>query len=263
MVIIEQDKCRGCGQCAADCVARNIDIMDKKAVVKQECLQCGHCVAVCPFNAVSIPEYDMEDVEACRNSEFRLDPKQFLNCVKQRRSIRDYQPQKVSEENLKLLAEAGRYTATANNSQSNGFVFVQNEIETLKAMVWNYIDKMEKSADPIVNADMKAYKSFYERKKANPEDDYLFRNAPVVLFITSDRVLDAGMAAQNMELMAVSLGMGAMFNGFLMRIADENMELKKWLGVEGKTIRACMLLGYSNKHYVKSAPRKKAEIIIK
>ncbi len=41
------------------------------------------------------------------------------------------------------------------------------------------------------------------------------------------------------------------------------MDLKKWLGIEEKTIRACMLLGYSNKHYVKTAPRKKAEVIIK
>ena len=63
MVIIEQDKCRGCGQCVADCVARNIDVKDNKAVVKQECLQCGHCVAICPTNAVSIPEYDMNDIE--------------------------------------------------------------------------------------------------------------------------------------------------------------------------------------------------------
>ena len=80
--------------------------------------------------------------------------------------------------------------------------------------------------------------SVWSRKKyctASAEDDYLFRNAPVVLYITSDWPLDAGLAAQNIETMAVSMGMGALYNGYLARITDCNMEAKKWLGIGGKT----------------------------
>ena len=63
MVTIDSNLCMGCGMCAADCIGKNILIEDGKAVVKKECFLCGHCVAICPVGAVSIPEYDMEDVE--------------------------------------------------------------------------------------------------------------------------------------------------------------------------------------------------------
>ena len=37
MVMIDRDKCTGCGLCAADCIAFNIEIKDEKACVKREC----------------------------------------------------------------------------------------------------------------------------------------------------------------------------------------------------------------------------------
>ena len=63
MVFIDQDKCIGCGACAADCVGSRIELIDGTAHIKGPCILCGHCVAICPVSAVSIPEYDMEDVE--------------------------------------------------------------------------------------------------------------------------------------------------------------------------------------------------------
>ena len=63
MAEIDREKCIGCGLCAADCPAEKLTVTDGKAVYTPECIQCGHCVAVCPRAAVSIPEYDMADVE--------------------------------------------------------------------------------------------------------------------------------------------------------------------------------------------------------
>ena len=88
-------------------------------------------------------------------------------------------------------------------------------------------------------------------------------NAPVVAYITSDWPLDAGLAAQNMELMAVALGLGALYNGYLARITNANEKLKDWLGIKGKTIKACMLLGYPNVSYERTVPRKEANVIWK
>ena len=91
MVVIDEKKCIGCGLCAADCIALNIEV-EEKARIKKECMQCGHCVAVCPQGAVSIPEYDMADVEEYDADSFTLQPEQVLHSIKFRRSIRDYKP---------------------------------------------------------------------------------------------------------------------------------------------------------------------------
>ena len=263
MIKIEQNKCVGCGMCATDCIALNIEIKDKKATVKKECLQCGHCVAICPVNAVSIPEYDMADVEEYDSESFQLKPEEVLHAIKFRRSVRSYKPEKIAKKDLELLAQAGRYTATARNNQDCCFIFVQEELNELKEKIWGFIDEMEKKASRHVAKELLPYIAFNRRRKADSVDDFLFRNAPAVLFITSDWPLDAGLAAQNIETMAVSMGMGVLYNGYLAGLVEGNEELKKWLGIEGKTIKACLLIGYPSRTYVRTAPRKEANIIWK
>ena len=263
MVVIDQEKCVGCGLCTTDCIGFNIELQNKKAHIKKDCFLCGHCVAICPVGAVSIPEYEMEDVEEYDEEKLSVDPGKVLYGIKFRRSIRSYQPKKVQREDLEKLLQAGRYTATAKNNQDCCFVFIQNELEQLKSMVWGFIDTLEKREGRHIAKELLPYVSFNRRRKTDPKDDYLFRNAPVVLFITSDWPLDAGLAAQNMENMAVALGLGALYNGYLARIADMNDELKKWLGITGKTIKACMLLGYPARSYKRTAPRREANVIWK
>ena len=260
MVIIDKEKCIGCGKCVADCVANNIEVVDKKACIKGNCLQCGHCVAICSGDAVSIPDYDMDDVDEI-NENNKISSEVFLSCVKARRSIRNFSDETIAEDKLRLLAEVGRYTATANNGQFHKYVFVQENMDELKRIVWDYIDNMQPK-DRAQFGDYDTYKSFLMRKQKNASDDFLFRNAPAVLFIASQRLLDAGMAAQNIEMMAGTMGIGAMFNGFLVRIADSNADLKKWLGIENETICACMLLGHPKQKYIRTAPRRKADVTI-
>lgn len=262
MVVIDERKCIGCGLCAADCIAQNI-VIEEKAHVKQDCFQCGHCVAVCPKGAVSIPEYDMADVEEYDADSFTLQPEAVLHSIKFRRSIRNYEPEAVPEDVLRTLAEAGRYTATAKNSQSNGFVFVQKEMAELKDRVWQFIDDIAHKDIREVDKAFLPYLVFNQRRKKDAGDDYLFRNAPVVLYVVSDSALDAGLAAQNMEMMGVSLGLGMLYNGYLARVSDANEELKQWLGIGDRTIRACMLLGYPAVHYARTAPRKTPDVIWK
>lgn len=263
MVKIEKIQCIGCGKCVKDCIAQQIILENKKAHVTGDCILCGHCVAICPCNAISIPEYDMDDVEAYNESDFALNSSVLLHNIKYRRSIRNYKKKTVEQEKLENILQAGRYTATAKNNQDCQFIFIQKEIEVLKEMVWNYIDEMEASKNFRISRELLPYVSFNRRRKKDPMDDYLFRNAPAVIFITSDWPLDAGLAAQNMELMAVSQGLGVLYNGFLSRIADVNDDLKAWIGIDGKSIKACLLLGYPNVTYLRTAPRRAANVIWK
>lgn len=263
MIQINQETCIGCGLCAADCIELNIEITDGKAGAKKDCFQCGHCVAVCPAGAVSLPEYDMEDVEEYEKESFTVDPEHLLHSIKFRRSIRKYADKKVEQELLEKLLQAGRYTATAKNNQDCCFVFVQEEQNLLKEKVWAYIDERTSEKGGYKDKTLLPYAAFNKRRKADPNDDFLFRDAPVVLYITSDWDLDAGLAAQNIETMAAALGLGALYNGFLARISNENTELKEWLGIQDKTIKACLLLGYPDVHYRRTAPRREAHVIWK
>lgn len=261
MIEINKSLCIGCGLCAKDCLAFRIRIEDGKAVFHGSCIQCGHCVAICPAGAVSIPEYDMEDVEEYDKETFTLDPDTVLHAIKFRRSIRDYTDQPIEQEMLERIAKAGRYTATAKNNQDCHFIFVKDDLDTLKKLVWDYIDELVGQSYKDIPKELLPFVSFNKRRKENPADDYLFRNAPVVVFITSDWPLDAGLAAQNMELMAISQGLGMLYNGYLCRVSDKNEKLKEWLGIKGQTIKACMLLGYPNVTYKRTAPKAKGNIV--
>ncbi len=199
----------------------------------------------------------MTDVESCSSDTFSLNPASLLHTIKCRRSIRSYETEKIEQEKLELLVQAGRYTATAKNNQDCHFIFVQEELPVLKTFVWyetekieqeklellvqagrytataknnqdchfifvqeelpvlktfvwEYIEKLEEGNHREIPRELLPYISFNRQRKANPKDDYLFRNAPAVLYITSDWPLDAGLAAQNIELMAVSQGLGAL-----------------------------------------------------
>ena len=263
MVTVDRERCVGCGRCEKDCINGSIRVKEGKALPPEACLMCGHCVAICPVGAVSIPEYDMADVEPVPET-CPVTPEQLKRLIKARRSVRDFEDRKIEPAVLKELFEAGRYTATAKNNQDCVFVLVQEQQAELEKRVWAYVESLipesrEEAADP----NLRAYILFLRRYQRNPKDDYLFRNAPAVLFITSEWDLDAGLAAQNVELMAVSQGLGVQYNGYLQRLVDSSQEIKDWLGVGDRTVKACMLLGYPNVQYCRTAPRKPAQVILK
>ena len=79
----------------------------------------------------------------------------------------------------------------------------------------------------------------------------------------AERADDAGLAAQNMELVAASLGLGALFNGYLCRAAEELPAVKAFLEAEDKPLQICMLLGHPAVSYRRTAPRRAGDFVMK
>lgn len=261
MVVIDQEKCIGCGMCVKDCPADKIVIRDGKAVYTPKCILCGHCVAVCPGNAVAIPEFDMDDVEEYREADFTLNPENYLHAVKFRRSIRNYKNLAVEPAIMEKILQAGRYTPTAKNRQAVRFVVLQNDLEKFREKLWNEIPVLtERMKEELPHYAM-MFKLMYRNWKKNPEKDPLFFNAPACVILASQTPLDAGLAAANMEHMAVAEKMGVLYSGYLQRIIEASPELKQWLGIEELPVGCCMLLGYPAVTYKRTAPRKQADII--
>lgn len=261
MIQIDKDLCIGCGLCVQDCISGYMKMENGRPAAPAACLQCGHCVAVCPQRAVSMPEYDMDDVTSCA---INLDADALLSSIKSRRSIRNYQPKKIEKEKLDNIVQAGRYTATAKNTQGCRFVLVQEELDAFKELVYRQIElavQNEALPEGVPPVMQQQYPRFLGLRKQGV--DFLFRNAPAVLFVAGNTPVDAALAAQNMELMAVAQGLGALYNGYLNYTIHLAPELKQWLGLEDKASYVCMLLGYPAVKYVSTAPRKPADVVWK
>lgn len=260
MVLIDQEKCVGCGKCIQDCVGNALKLENKKAVVKRDCILCGHCAAICPMEAVEITDCAPDQMIPYEAEKFVLDPEVFLNAVKFRRSIRNYKEKTIEREKLMKILAVASHTATAKNNRNMKFVIVQDKLEELKQMVFEGIrEELELHKKEEKTPMMALLYSFYKGRTKEPKDEFLFRNAPAVLYILGERLDDAGLAAQNIEMMAQALGLGVLYNGYLKAATMLSENARKFLDKEGRTVAICMLIGYPAVTYRRTAPRKEPD----
>jgi len=116
-----------------------------------------------------------------------------LSAISNRRSIRKYKPQQISEEALQTLLKAAVEAPSANNAQPWHFTVVQDAA--------------------VIKAVNEEIKSIFGR-----EDD-IFYAAPTVIFLSADKKnkwgkLDSGIAVQTIALAAHSVGLGTVILGF-------------------------------------------------
>ncbi|MGL4403487.1 MAG: nitroreductase family protein [Fusobacteriaceae bacterium] len=271
MFKVNTEKCIGCGLCVKDCFVKDIEMTDGKAEIKNiRCFKCGHCIAICPVDAVSTDEYDMNDVIEYDKDSFTVNADNLLNFIKFERTIRNFKNQDVENEKILKIIEAGRFTQTGSNAQNVNYVVVKDKIqdvrritlETLRGM-GNYI--LENSANPLYKKYAGMWIKMHEDFLLNPDgEDRLFFKAPALIMVTSEHVLNAGLASANMKLMVDALGLGTVFSGFLVRAAEENPAIKEFLGIDkSQNLVACLIVGYPNVNYRRTTPRKKANIIWK
>lgn len=271
MMYVDKEKCIGCKLCISDCVVReDIDFVEGKANIKNiNCFKCGHCIAVCPKNAVYTDEYNMDEVKDYNKNEFSIDEDNLLNFIKFRRSVRNFKKKNVEREKLLKIIEAGRFTQTGGNRQDVSYIVVKEGINELKEMSLEALSKMGQGILNNLSEETMKFKNYaemwirmYEEYKVNPaEKDSLFFNAPAVILVISNSQVNGALASSNMELMTNALGLGTFFSGFFIRAVQGNKKIMDYLGLdESKQVVSCMIIGYPNVKYSRTAPRKNAEI---
>jgi NAD-dependent dihydropyrimidine dehydrogenase PreA subunit len=78
IIVIDEDKCTGCGNCVTDCHEGALEIIDGKAKLVREdfCDGLGNCIGSCPTGALKIVEKEIkEQACACPGSAMRFTPK--------------------------------------------------------------------------------------------------------------------------------------------------------------------------------------------
>ncbi|OOM81855.1 ferredoxin [Clostridium puniceum] len=270
MMNVNSEKCIGCGICVKDCFLNCIEVVDRKAKINNvTCMKCGHCIAVCPKSAVSTDEYDMEEVEEYNEAKFKIESDNLLNFIKFRRSVRQFKDKDVETEKLLKIIEAGRFTQTATNAQNVSYIVVKDNIEQLKEMVLENLKNRGEELLKNLNPQTLPFKRYaelwirmYNEYRENPKmNDKLFFNAPALILVVSESSINGGLASSNMELMTNAQGLGTFFSGFFALAAQGDEKIRKILGLEGnKEIVTCMVIGYPNVKFIRTAPRKNVSI---
>ncbi|NTU89357.1 MAG: 4Fe-4S binding protein [Actinobacteria bacterium] len=270
MITIDEEKCIGCGLCVKDCFTNDIEVIERKAKSKRaRCIECGHCVAVCPTNAIILENYPSSEILEFEKGEFEIDPDQYLRSLKYRRTIRQFTDKQVEIEKIEKIIEAGRYSPTGGNQQNVSFQVVRDDIDSLRTMAIDGLNTManlsiEEKKKMNVSWYVNLWKQMYRDYHDQNRKDGLFYDAGTVILVVSESVQNACIAAAHMETMVYAQGLGMVYSGFFTRVAAYSKEMKDYLQLEqGQQVVACLVVGYPSVTYLRTVPRKEAEVVWK
>lgn len=170
---------------------------------------------------------------------------EVLKALKERRSIRSFKPEQITDEELNAVLEAGTYAANSNGSQAPVIVAVQNP-ELVKQ-----IDEMNgKIVDPTG-----AFHPYY--------------GAPTIILVLAPEnevapVEDCSLAAGNMLNAAYAAGLGSCWihrSKNIFASEEGKALLKQWNLPENLMGVASIALGYADGELPSAAPRKENYIL--
>ena len=133
-------------------------------------------------------------------------PNETIKSIMERRSVRKYKPQQITEEELECILSCGLYAPSARNTQNWHFTVIQNA----DLISWMN-DKIKENIPPKAAALCKEW-------QGGREDYSIFYNAPTLVLVSGgadDMYTDSncGYAVQNMCLAAQSLGVASIVVG--------------------------------------------------
>lgn len=245
-VIIDTEKCIGCGLCKKDCVGFDIDVKDGKAVSNgASCILCGHCEAICPQGAIKINGFNDEVTEF--ESQVRLDPQILMDAIKTRRTIRQFTDMQVPNEVLSMIFEAGRMAPTGANSQGTSYVLLRKKKSACEAVAVRIFSKLVGVGKKFIP----------QLSNMIIDKDFFFKKAPVVIVVLGKDTVSASLAAQNMAFMAEAHGLGVLFSGFFTMCVNRSAKIRKIMGISKKQKAVTTLvIGYPAVKYYRTAHRK-------
>lgn len=174
---------------------------------------------------------------------------ELFECIKTRRSTRNYLDKKIETKLIEQVIEAGRFSPSGGNSQSNHFIVIQNK------QIINDLVQMVESAFSKMTYDDTTYKSLKSSIIQSQKGGYRFCfNAPVLIIVANKKdygnnQADVSIAIENMILAANALDLGSCYVNQL-KWLNEDQEIKEYLfqlGMkEDERVYGSLVLGYVN-----------------
>lgn len=244
-VVVDKEKCIGCGLCVKDCPGTTMRMVDGKADAWKGCIECGHCYAICPTGAISIKGYDTSNCGEME-SMTQFDSEKLLQAMKSRRTIRHFKDMPIEQEKIDMILEAGRYCPTAANSQKTAYTILGSKQ-----------DAIEKECVKIFSTGVKIGSIASDTlKRMEIDDKFFFKGAPLVIVVSGTGETDPSLASSYMEIMAESLGLGVLYSGFFVACSRISPKVKSMLKLpKGHKVVSCMIMGYPDVKYQRIVPR--------
>ncbi len=163
---------------------------------------------------------------------------EVLKAIKERRSIRRFKPEQITDEELKTVLEAGTWAPTGKSTQAPFIVAVQN--------------KEQRDMLAELNGEIMGVTS----------DPYYGAPTLVLVFAPADNsnnIKDGSLILGNMMLAAHSIGLASCWINRVDKMAErENIQalMKEWGLPEGLMGVGSLALGYASAHPHTVKPRK-------
>jgi nitroreductase/NAD-dependent dihydropyrimidine dehydrogenase PreA subunit len=265
----DYNKCTSCGQCSKVCGSKVIEMGEDTRPFESVsiiCNDCGHCESVCPKNAVKNSRMDDAQFEELIDPNISFD--QYLALVRNRRSIRLYKKEPLSQDHIDKLLTSVRYIPTGSNKQSLKYLIITdpNVLKQISDAMNKKFTMVSKLIHlPLIRLFMKKEDkaSMEQHDKLWKEGfDQMLRGAPCLVVIYSDAKYfgisswDAGIATYNINLAAQTLGVGVLMNGFHSVTCGMFKSIRKASQIPKKgKVLASLCLGYPAIKYKRTVSR--------
>ncbi|HKL09995.1 MAG TPA: nitroreductase family protein [Clostridia bacterium] len=179
---------------------------------------------------------------------------EVLETIKSRRSVRKFLQEKIKQEELDAIIEAGIYAATGHNSQPWHFTVIENKA---------FIDEMNRKTKEA----MKESDIDWVRKMGEKERLHILGDAPMVIVVSGRQenayspLTDCANAIQNMIVAAESLDIGTCYIGLTDFFFADPENLASLNLPDGHVPYYSISIGYKDPAYVWKTPTRNTDVV--
>lgn len=284
-IIIDTDKCIGCGLCVKVCKDFSLEIIDNKVRQKSEscfgCIACGHCMAICPNGAMEISGRTLskEDLFDLPKKEFASDYSSLLSLCQRRRSIREFKDKPVERELIEKVIDITRTSPMGlPPSDVNVLIFdtkektnqfIQDFSEYLKGIKWMFSNISLSLMRPFLSKEnYELFKDFIQpmlsiyQESMERGENVITYDAPVAIYFYGSPYSDPAdpiIAATYAMLAAESLGLGTCMLGAIHPFIQNGKKAEKFRKAQGIKYKSqeglFLILGYPDLEFNKGIKR--------